>query len=192
MEDFFGDIPFGEMFPEEGMSQKIAVVVLQLAFSIIVFFPAFGEEWGWRGYLGPKLEEVMSKPAAILLGGVLWGLWHAPLTIAGHNFGVDYQLYPWLGIGAMCLLCICLNAFLTLLTERTKSIYPAAFAHMLINNCSAFVLMSILTTEDLYEKMQTIPAMCIFAVGIPLNVLVGGVSLGLYVYGTRNSKMVSY
>lgn len=95
---FFGDIPFGEMYPGENMSGKLAMVVLQLAFSVILFFPAFGEEWGWRGYLGPKLEQVMSKPAAILVGGILWGIWHAPLTIAGHNFGVDYPLYPWLGI----------------------------------------------------------------------------------------------
>lgn len=187
---FFGDIPLGEMYPGEGMSQKIAMVVLQLACSVILFFPAFGEEWGWRGYLGPKLEQVMSKPAAIFVGGVLWGLWHAPLTIAGHNFGVDYPLYPWLGIGVMCLMCICFNAFLTLLTESTKSIYPAAFAHMINNNCSVMVLMSLFATEDMFEKMQTIPSIRIFLAFIPLYFLVGGVSFLIYVYRTRNLKIV--
>ena len=173
---FFGDKTFGEMFSGENVSQNTALFVLQVAYSIIIFFPAFGEEWGWRGYLGPKLEQVMSKPAAIIVGGILWGLWHAPLTIAGHNFGVDYPFYPWLGIGTMCLLCVCFHAFLTLLTERTKSIYPAAFAHMINNNCSVMLLLSLYAKEERLIDLQTIPSIRISAVCIPVSILVGIVS----------------
>lgn len=188
---FFGDVPLTEMFPGEDMSTKLAGFVLQLAFSIIVFFPAFGEEWGWRGYLGPKLEMVMSKPAAIVVGGILWGLWHAPLTIAGHNFGVDYPLYPWLGIGAMCLMCVCMNAFLTLLTERTGSIYPASFAHMINNNCSVMVLLSLFATEEMLEKMTDLQSIKVFAVFLPLYMLVGIVSFVLYVRKENSDKETS-
>lgn len=177
---FFGNVPLGEMYPGEDISQKVALLLLQIAFTIIIFFPAFGEEWGWRGYLGPKLEQVMSKPAAIVVGGVLWGLWHAPLTIAGHNFGVDYPLYPWLGIGCMCLMCVCMNAFLTLLTEQTKSIYPASFAHMINNNCSVMVLMSLFSSQEILEQMETMSAIHIFASFLPLYLLTGIVSFILY------------
>ncbi len=185
---FFGDVPLTEMFPGEDMSTKLAGFVLQLAFSIIVFFPAFGEEWGWRGYLGPKLELLMSKPMAILVGGILWGLWHAPLTIAGHNFGVDYPFYPWLGIGAMCLMCTAMNAFLTLLTERTKSIYPASFAHMINNNCSVMVLMTLFSTEETFNKMQKMQSIKVFAAFIPVYLLVGIVSFVIYMKKTNNTR----
>jgi len=126
---------------------------MQLAYSVIVFFPAFGEEWGWRGYMMPKLMELMPKPAAVIAGGVIWGLWHAPLTVAGHNFGVDYPGYPFVGIGLMCVMCTVLNAFLTLITEKTKSVYPAAFCHAVNNNLGFGVLFSGLGTEKAQEKM---------------------------------------
>lgn len=89
----------------------------------------------------PKLLEVMPKPVAVIVGGVIWGLWHAPLTISGHNFRLDYKFYTWLGILLMCVFCILMNAFLTLLTERTKSVYPAAFCHAINNNINAVILL---------------------------------------------------
>ena len=100
----------------------------------------------------PKLMELMPRPAAVIAGGVIWGLWHAPLTIAGHNFGVDYPGYPFVGIGFMCLMCTALNALLTLVTEKTKSIYPAAFIHSVNNNLNAAIWYSVFGSEEAIEK----------------------------------------
>ncbi|MCR4897180.1 MAG: CPBP family intramembrane metalloprotease, partial [Lachnospiraceae bacterium] len=72
---------------------------------VIGSFAAFGEEGGWRGYMMPKLLRLMGRTPALILGGVIWGLWHAPLTAIGHNFGTDYPGFPWLGILKMCILC---------------------------------------------------------------------------------------
>lgn len=149
---YMGGMSFSDTFDPLGM-QNTGLFLLQLAFSVIVFFPAFGEEWGWRGYMMPKLMELMPKPAAVIAGGVIWGLWHAPLTVAGHNFGVDYPGYPFVGIGRMCLMCTALNAFLTLITEKTKSIYPAAFCHSVNNNLGLEIIFSIFGTEKAQEKM---------------------------------------
>lgn len=55
-----------------------AALLLQLAFCIIICFPAFGEEWGWRGYMMPKLVQLLGKPFAVIAGGILWGLWQRP------------------------------------------------------------------------------------------------------------------
>lgn len=49
----------------------------------------FGEEWGWRGYLMPELAQRLSIVSTLLISGIIWGLWHAPITALGHNYGLD-------------------------------------------------------------------------------------------------------
>ena len=174
---YAGDLSFGEAFLTDAPKELTGMLLLQIAFSLIVFFPAFGEEWGWRGYMMPKLTELMSKPAAVLAGGILWGLWHAPLTIAGHNFGVDYAGYPWVGIGEMCLMCIAMNAFLTLLTEKTKSIYPASFAHMINNNLGPSLLILLAGSEALNTALEQTEAHTFMTTFLPTILLTGAVSM---------------
>ncbi len=170
-------LTLGEAFPREDMQMKIGLILLQLAASIILFFPAFGEEWGWRGYMMPKLLQLMNKPAAIVVGGIIWGLWHAPLTVSGHNFGTGYPFYPWLGIFIMCLYCILMNALLTLLTERTKSIYPASFCHMINNNLSPGVMLSILVSQTALDKLEGISSLSYFGVMLPICTITGVISM---------------
>ena len=172
-----GELSFREAFPLEEPKALIGMLLLQLAFTIIVFFPAFGEEWGWRGYMMPKLLKLMPKWAAVLLGGVIWGLWHAPLTIAGHNFGIDYPVYPFAGIGLMCLMCIFMNTFLTLLTEKTGSIYPASFCHMVNNNLGSTVLIMIAGSEALTNALEMASSISMFLLTcLPLLLITGVLS----------------
>lgn len=176
---FIKEFTFRQLFFTEDKGQMAAVMMIQLAMSIIIFFPAFGEEWGWRGYLGPKLKELIGMPASIVAGGIIWGLWHAPLTIAGHNFRIDYPFYPWLGIGFMCLLCILMNAFLTLLTERTGSIYPASFCHMVNNNLSPELLVMVFVSEAGQTALAGNPAytnILAFLLYLPFLAVTGVVS----------------
>lgn len=167
---------------------KTGTFLLQLAFSVIVFFPAFGEEWGWRGYMMPKLMELMPKPLAVLIGGIIWGLWHAPLTVSGHNFGTEYKFYPWLGILFMCILCIMMNAFLTLLTEHTKSVYPASFCHAVNNNLSGGVLMSIFASEQAISSMNDISNINAFQILLPIISITGIVSVLLLMRKQKNGQ----
>jgi uncharacterized protein len=46
---------------------------------------AFGEEFGWRGYLLPKLLPLGEVKAAVIVGPI-WGPWHLPVLIAGLNY----------------------------------------------------------------------------------------------------------
>ncbi len=159
----------------------IALLLAQISYSVIVFFPAFGEECGWRGYMMPKLTELMPKPAAVIAGGVIWGLWHAPLTVSGHNFGTDYPGFPFLGIACMCGLCIVSNAFFTLLTEKTGSIYPASIAHMVNNNCSPAMVMTLIVSENAMEKLSAIPSIKMFAYELAVLAITGAVSFLLLI-----------
>lgn len=110
-----------------------AMFLLTLALDIETFWITFGEEFGWRAYLNPKLEKLMPEPIALIVGGIIWGLWHAPLTVHGHNFGFGYWGFPFTGFAAMSLSCIFVGSFLTWLTKKTGSVYPASICHACIN-----------------------------------------------------------
>lgn len=95
--------------------------------------PALGEEWGWRGYLMPKLASRMSIAPALLISGIVWGLWHAPITALGHDYGLGYPGWPVTGVLAMCCFCVICGIFLSYVTIRTGSCLAAALGHGAIN-----------------------------------------------------------
>ena len=101
------------------------------------FITCFGEEWGWRGYLLPKVSKHFATIPTLLITGIIWGLWHAPLTIIGHNYGLGYWGFPFTGIGMMCLFCVTLGIFMSYVTLKTQSCIPAILAHGAINGIAA-------------------------------------------------------
>ena len=101
------------------------------------FFTCFGEEWGWRGYLLPKMKNLLPTVPMLLINGIIWGLWHAPMTIIGHNYGIGYWGFPFTGIAMMCVFCITLGIFLSYVTLKTGSCIPAILAHGAINGIAA-------------------------------------------------------
>lgn len=104
---------------------------------VLNFIPCFGEEWGWRGYLLPKMQKKCGILPMLLINGFIWGIWHMPLTILGHNYGTDYPGYPITGILAMCIFCIVLGAVFSYLSIRTGSCLPAILAHGSVNGFSS-------------------------------------------------------
>ena len=122
----------------------VEMMVLSLtAVPISQLLPSLGEEAGWRGVMYPFLKERLGVTPGRIVGGILWGIWHAPLTVEGHNFGKDYPGYPYVGILLMILSCTAIGAFLMWLTRRTDSVYPAAIAHA-VNNSGGGMLGMIL------------------------------------------------
>ncbi len=92
----------------------------------------FGEEFGWRGYLQPKLLPLGERKALLLLG-VIWGVWHWPLILMGHNYGLDYPGAPWLGPLAMVWFTLILSIFLGWVTLKSGSVWPAVIGHAAVN-----------------------------------------------------------
>ena len=132
-----------EAFGDATTSIFVVIIypLITVVYGVVLSFAAFGEEFGWRGYMMPKLIELMGMPKAIIIGGIIWGLWHAPLTCVGHNFGMDYPGFPYFGIILMCLFCTALGTVLIYVTIKTNSIWPAAFMHAVNNSMpSALVL----------------------------------------------------
>lgn len=105
-----------------------AVLISPLVNSLFTF----GEEFGWRAYLQQKLMPLGFRRAMILMG-IIWGLWHAPIIAMGHNYGLDYWGAPWSGILAMTWFTFSLGTILGWLTLRAKSVWPAVIGHAAIN-----------------------------------------------------------
>jgi membrane protease YdiL (CAAX protease family) len=110
-----------------------ASVLIQLA-AMVLLAPlinsvlAFGEEWGWRGWLLPRLMEFGSWPA-LLLSGLIWGVWHAPLTLLGYNYP---QLGPWAAV-LFTGFCVIYGVLMGWLRLYSGSVWPAVLCHGALN-----------------------------------------------------------
>ena len=143
--DFDSTLPaLAPMMEQAGISRGTAVSLLLgvLVYGpVINLFFAIGEEIGWRGFLYPALRQRMSTLPACLLVGAIWGLWHTPINLMGHNYGTSYPGFPWLGILGMCLFTTSAGTFLAWLSERSGSLWPAALAHGTINAAAQVALL---------------------------------------------------
>ena len=143
--DFDSTLPaLAPMMEQAGISRGTAVSLLLgvLVYGpVINLFFAIGEEIGWRGFLYPALRQRMFTLPACLLVGAIWGLWHTPINLMGHNYGTSYPGFPWLGILGMCLFTTSAGTFLAWLSERSGSLWPAALAHGTINAAAQVALL---------------------------------------------------
>lgn len=102
----------------------------------------FGEEFGWRAYLLPKLMPLGGRKA-VLISGVIWGVWHWPIILMGYNYGFDYPGAPWMGLLAMVWFTTMFGIIISWVTLRTQSVWPAVIAHGAINGIAAIGLLTV-------------------------------------------------
>lgn len=105
---------------------------------------AFGEEYGWRNYLASALRGSSFWKAALFIGTV-WGIWHFPLILCGHN----YPQHPVVGVFMMVAFCIALGIVELYLVRKAGSVYPAAIFHGTINASTNTTLMLVQGGNDL-------------------------------------------
>ncbi|MBP9153288.1 MAG: CPBP family intramembrane metalloprotease, partial [Flavobacteriales bacterium] len=104
------------------------------AFTINLPF-MFGEEFGWRGLLLKETQQLGFLKSNLLIG-VIWGLWHSPIILMGHN----YPEYPVIGVGMMCLFTTALAFPFAYIRLKTKSILGPCVMHGMINATAASLL----------------------------------------------------
>lgn len=114
-----------------------AFVVIQTVQAIVIApvingLFTFGEEFGWRAYLQPKLMPLGGKKALLLMG-LIWGVWHWPVIAMGHNYGLGYRGAPWLGMLAMVWFTLVAGTFLGWAALRAGSVWPAVIGHGAVN-----------------------------------------------------------
>lgn len=102
-----------------------------------------GEEYGWRYFLQPALQEKFGIRKGILLVGILWAVWHLPIDLFGGGFSFG------LGCGFLIRLAGCMgkSIFTGWLYMRTKNIWAVAAVHFLNNNIAMMAVPAGLTTD---------------------------------------------
>lgn len=118
----------------------LAAAALTTPLASVVSGP-LGEELGWRGYLYPSLCGWMPRWKAMVVSGVIWGIWHTPLLVMGWDYGTDYPGYPLGGIAVLTLCTVCMGAFQCWLTDQSGNIWPAVLAHGALNVLFSFYLL---------------------------------------------------
>ena len=122
----------------------INLVQVIIAGCTINAFFAFGEELGWRGYLLKALKGNKFLSVS-LITGFIWGLWHFPLILIGHN----YPQHPITGVGMMIIWCILLSPVITYMVIKSKSVITAAIYHGTLNAIAGIGVLYLVGGNDL-------------------------------------------
>ncbi len=119
----------------------LQIIIFGTTFNAIF---AFGEESGWRGFL---LSNLKSKGFyySSLITGLIWGIWHFPVIIQGHN----YPEHRTIGVFMMILWTILLSPFFTFIVYKTKTVLSASIMHGVLNASYGLSIMYLKGGNDL-------------------------------------------
>ncbi len=111
-----------------GLARSVPDVVLILGVGPVIIL---GEEIGWRGFLLPRLQTVLSRPKAALTTGLIHGMFHLPailLTTTYDSVGNRLIVAP-----TVVATITFAGVFYAWLRDRSGSIWPVAIAHNTAN-----------------------------------------------------------
>ena len=159
-------LPFGTVNGPVGMAAFILLSGMLAGVTINALF-AFGEEVGWRGYLLKQFKGRSFLGTAIIIG-IIWGLWHAPLILMGHN----YPQHPQWGVLMMVVMCIPMSFIIQYFRVKSGSVIVAAIMHGTCNGVAGLtmVFLSLDRYNDLIDGAaglagilaMLVVALCIF------------------------------
>jgi membrane protease YdiL (CAAX protease family) len=158
-------------FPQLAVTNLPAsALTLLLAVQMVIIGPflgliiAFGEEYGWRGYLQTELTR-LGRIRGVFLVGVIWGIWHWPVIWMGYN----YPGQPILGSIAMVVWCILLGYFFSYAVFKSHGVWTAAYLHALNNQALSFFALALVTpTSILYSFGIGVPSLVLAAIVVLL------------------------
>lgn len=118
--------------------QLVQCITIAPAINCIV---TLGEEIGWRGFLTPTLSKLTNRRAALIIAGLIWGIWHSPLIVlVGYEYGTGYFGEPWLGVVLFMYITTLLGIIHSFIYEKTDTIIGAAILHAAFNAAAALPL----------------------------------------------------
>ena len=127
----------------------------------------FGEELGWRGLLQKELGH-MGFWKSLATVGIIWGVWHTPIILQGHN----YPEHPLAGVFMMIIFTLLLSPIFSYVRLKAKSVIAAAIIHGSLNATVGLSIMVIKGGNDLTVGVT----------GLAGFIVLGLVNIGLFVY----------
>lgn len=94
---------------------------------IVIVFIAIGKEYGWRGFLLPRLMNTFNVFNSSIILGLLWGFWHFPAYLIGTGvpLQMDFMVFLiWVVLGTL---------FISWIYYYTKSVLTSILAHLSAN-----------------------------------------------------------
>ena len=124
------------------LSTLIAGVVAQ--FIPRMLFALF-EEWGWRGYLEPRLAalHVPDLPRHLFVG-VIWALWHVPLILSTDYTTIPYLIFLQLFVMGVVVAAIVYGQ----IRKYSGTVWTAVLMHGAANTVAWAILQSNLVTIE--------------------------------------------
>jgi len=166
--EMVGLIDFGTAISEDMMSEipfsPVVMFWLMLAQGIIAgptinAVIAFGEELGWRGFLLKETASAGFWKSAIFIG-LIWGIWHAPLILMGHN----YPGFEVAGVFMMILWCILLSPMFSYVTIKANNVIAAAILHGSLNAVAGLSIMPLAGSKPLLTGLTGLAGFLVLAV----------------------------
>jgi uncharacterized protein len=108
----------------------------------------FGEEFGWRGLLLRELQKMGFMRSSLFIG-IIWGIWHAPIIMMGHN----YPTHPYFGVVMMCIFTTALCPLFAYIRFKSKTILGPCLLHGMINGTAGIFALYIANSNELFSSI---------------------------------------
>ena len=91
---------------------------------IVIVLIALGEEYGWRGFLLPKLMTKFNLFYSSIILGLIWGGWHFPAYLIGTGVPLQMNFLIFL------LWVLLATLFISWIYYYTRSVLTSILAHI--------------------------------------------------------------
>ena len=111
-------------------------------FIFLTIAAGIGEEFGWRGFLLPRLQTRHNALVSSLIIGVMWAIWHIPLFFIKGTFQHDLQSQGGLlpAVLSFSLFVIVSSVWFTWVFNNTRgSVLLAAIMHGASNTWGGYI-----------------------------------------------------
>ncbi|MBY9080152.1 CPBP family intramembrane metalloprotease [Paenibacillus sp. HN-1] len=132
----------------QGIPWKAFPAVIVLVYVKSVCVESMGEELGWRGYLLPRMLGMGTKKA-MLLNGLIHGLWHFPVILNTTEYHSNENL--WLLLPLALASTVFLAPVIGELRLRTGSVWAASMLHT-SHNLFWMILSTVLAEQSQAAK----------------------------------------
>jgi membrane protease YdiL (CAAX protease family) len=122
---------------------------------------AFTEEYGWRGFPLTCAVERWGDPGGLVVHGIAWGVWYAPLFLVPGGAPAD--------AGAFVVTCLLLGVVFGWMRLRSGSVVPSALANAVLTIVAGLPLLvqaGSLGARDAIFRMPGWPVLALCAAAV--------------------------